>query len=73
MHLCTAAAAAGVTGPVTGLDIGCGANLIYCLLGAAVYGWRMVGVDVTDEALTAAQALVDANPQVGGCEVYRVV
>eukprot|EP00798_Chlamydomonas_sp_ICE-L_P024671 gene24671-10301_t len=30
-----------------GLDIGCGANFIYCLLGAAVYGWEMVGADVT--------------------------
>lgn len=28
---------------VQGLDIGCGTNLIYCLLGSAVYGWRMVG------------------------------
>lgn len=26
---------------------------------------RMVGIDVTDEALTDAQALADANPQVG--------
>jgi 23S rRNA (adenine1618-N6)-methyltransferase len=59
-------------GLVTGLDIGCGANLIYCLLGASVYGWRMVGVDVTDTSLTAAQQLVDANPHLHGLlEVRR--
>jgi 23S rRNA (adenine1618-N6)-methyltransferase len=51
---------------VTGLDIGCGANLIYCLLGAAIYGWHMTGVDVTDVALSAAQGLVQANPQLQG-------
>jgi len=28
---------------VRGLDIGCGANFIYCLLGAAIYGWNMTG------------------------------
>lgn len=39
---------------VRGLDIGCGANYIYCLLGASVYGWHMVGADITDVAITWA-------------------
>jgi 23S rRNA (adenine1618-N6)-methyltransferase len=59
---------------VRGLDIGCGANLIYCLLGAAIYGWHMVGVDVTEVALAAAQQLVGLNPQLQGClEVRRSI
>lgn len=63
---------AAAAGAVVGLDIGCGANLIYCLLGAAIYGWRMVGVDVTDIAITAAQQLVVNNPQLQGLlEVRR--
>lgn len=49
-------------GPVRGLDVGCGASLIYCLLGAAVFGWSMVGLDIQPDSLTAAQQLVDANP-----------
>jgi hypothetical protein len=44
-----AAAAAAAAGQcVRGLDVGCGANFIYCLLGAALYGWHMTGVDVTE-------------------------
>lgn len=41
---------------VRGLDIGCGANFIYCLLGASIFGYHMVGVDVTDAALESALA-----------------
>ncbi|KAK9805663.1 hypothetical protein WJX72_010774 [[Myrmecia] bisecta] len=47
---------------VLGLDIGCGANLIYPLLGAAINGWCFVGVDVTDVAIDWAQRNVNANP-----------
>ena len=36
---------------VRGLDIGCGASFIYCLLGAGIYGWQMVGCDITSVAL----------------------
>jgi hypothetical protein len=46
-----------------GLDIGCGANYIYCLLGAAIYGWRMAGADVTDPAVAWALWHVRANPR----------
>ena len=45
-----------------GLDIGCGANCIYPLLGAAINGWRFVGVDVTQLALEQAAHNVALNP-----------
>ena len=44
------------------LDVGCGANLIYPLLGAALRGWRFVGSDVTGAALEAAARNAAANP-----------
>jgi RNA methyltransferase len=47
---------------IAGLDIGCGASLIYPLLGAALNGWRFAAVDVTDEAIDGATANADANP-----------
>ena len=43
------------------LDIGVGANCIYPLLGQASYGWRFVGTDIDAQALSAAQAIIDAN------------
>ncbi|KAL6746428.1 hypothetical protein V8C86DRAFT_3149728, partial [Haematococcus lacustris] len=48
---------------VRGLDVGCGASLIYCLLGAALYGWHMTGLDVTQVALRWAHKNRDSNPQ----------
>lgn len=45
-----------------GLDIGCGANFIYCLLGAALFEWPMVGVDVTEVAVTWASLNRGRNP-----------
>ncbi len=53
---------AAAPGEVAGLDIGCGANLIYPLLGAALHGWRFVAVDVTDAALAGARANLASNP-----------
>ena len=43
------------------LDIGVGANCIYPLLGHASYGWRFVGTDIDANALSAAQAIIQAN------------
>lgn len=51
---------------LTGLDIGCGANCIYPLLGACLNKWRFKGVDITDVAITWAQRNVDANPDLAG-------
>jgi 23S rRNA (adenine1618-N6)-methyltransferase len=47
---------------VRGLDIGCGANFIYPLLGAAIYGWKMVGCDVTDVAIQWSRRHIASNP-----------
>ncbi|KAG2448442.1 hypothetical protein HYH02_006334 [Chlamydomonas schloesseri] len=54
---------AGELLPLRGLDIGCGANFIYCLLGAALYGWHMTGVDVTATAVRCCGKLIADNPQ----------
>ena len=42
--------------------MGCGANLIYPLLGAAMHGWCFVGVDITDTAVEWAERNAAANP-----------
>ncbi|ERK18422.1 Ribosomal RNA large subunit methyltransferase F [Pantoea sp. AS-PWVM4] len=44
------------------MDIGCGANCIYPLIGHAEYGWRFTGTDITAEAITAANQIVASNP-----------
>ncbi|RPE03843.1 23S rRNA (adenine(1618)-N(6))-methyltransferase RlmF [Candidatus Pantoea deserta] len=44
------------------LDIGCGANCIYPLIGQAEYGWRFTGTDIDEAALKAANRIVAANP-----------
>lgn len=44
------------------LDIGCGANLIYPLLGAATHGWRFVAADNADVAVKWAARNLRANP-----------
>lgn len=44
------------------LDIGTGANVIYPLLGHAVYGWTFVGTDIKRDTLLIAQKNLDANP-----------
>ncbi|KAK1324341.1 hypothetical protein QJS10_CPA01g00415 [Acorus calamus] len=46
---------------VRGFDIGTGANCIYPLLGASLYGWSFVGSDVSDVALEWAKWNVDSN------------
>jgi len=43
------------------LDIGCGANCIYPLIGHAEYGWRFTGTDIDEAALKAANRIVAAN------------
>ncbi|PHR57119.1 MAG: 23S rRNA (adenine(1618)-N(6))-methyltransferase RlmF [Arcobacter sp.] len=44
------------------LDIGTGANLIYPLLGASIYGWSFVGVDTEEKSLKSAQNIINNNP-----------
>lgn len=47
---------------LTVLDIGCGANCIYPLIGYREYGWRFTGSEVNEEAMRAANAIIAANP-----------
>lgn len=51
----------GISKEITCLDIGCGANCIYPILGVAEYNWRFVGSDIDHKALQSAQKIVDNN------------
>ena len=55
------------------LDIGCGANLIYPLLGASYIGWRCIGCDVNADALGVAAKNRDANPNLAPLIHLRLV
>lgn len=44
------------------VDIGCGANCIYPLIGQSEYGWQFVGSDIDPQSLASAQRILDANP-----------
>lgn len=44
------------------LDVGCGANLIYCLL-AAARGWRAIGLDAHEAGLRGAAENLARNPR----------
>lgn len=49
---------------VKGFDIGTGANCIYPLLGASLFGWSFIGSDITDVALEWAEKNVQSNPHI---------
>ncbi len=51
---------------IAALDIGMGANCVYPIIGAQVYGWCFVGSDVDPVAIAAADTLVDHNPAMQG-------
>jgi 23S rRNA (adenine1618-N6)-methyltransferase len=44
------------------LDIGTGANLIYPILGNAIYDWRFVGSELNPKAIVSAQEIINYNP-----------
>jgi len=46
---------------IKGLDIGCGANCIYPILGARSYDWSFVGADIDALAVKTARLLVSSN------------
>ncbi|WP_026955924.1 23S rRNA (adenine(1618)-N(6))-methyltransferase RlmF [Algoriphagus vanfongensis] len=43
------------------LDIGTGANLIYPILGNAIYNWGFVGAEMNEPALENAQTIIEKN------------
>jgi 23S rRNA (adenine1618-N6)-methyltransferase len=45
------------------LDIGTGANCVYPILGSAEYGWSFVGTELDQQAIEAAQKIIDRNPR----------
>ncbi|WP_124979984.1 23S rRNA (adenine(1618)-N(6))-methyltransferase RlmF [Nonlabens xiamenensis] len=51
-------------GDKKGLDIGCGASAIYPLLGNAIYGYEMVGVDVDDQSVAFAKRNTSKNEHI---------
>lgn len=48
---------------IVGLDIGVGANVIYPIVGNALYGWRFVGSEVDSISLKAAKLNIKATPR----------
>jgi 23S rRNA (adenine1618-N6)-methyltransferase len=44
------------------LDVGVGASAIYPIVGIVEYGWSFIGSDVSEESLTAAEAIQADNP-----------
>ncbi|EXJ11283.1 Ribosomal RNA large subunit methyltransferase F [Nitrincola nitratireducens] len=43
------------------LDIGCGANCIYPIIGARTYGWQFIGTDIDVIAARSAELIVQSN------------
>ncbi|WP_094752758.1 23S rRNA (adenine(1618)-N(6))-methyltransferase RlmF [Psychromonas sp. CD1] len=43
------------------LDIGCGANCIYPILGSQIYNWSFVGVDIDVLSIKTANLLIKSN------------
>lgn len=54
------------------LDIGTGANLIYPLLGSAIYDWSFVGSELNPLAIESAQKIIDLNPSIHGKIELRI-
>lgn len=50
-------------GTIKLLDIGVGANCVYPIIGNAEYGWSFIGSDISQTALTSAEAIKDNNSQ----------
>jgi len=46
---------------IKGLDIGCGANCIYPILGTREYDWSFIGADIDTLAVKTAKLIISAN------------
>lgn len=51
---------------VSVLDVGMGANCIYPILGARLYGWKFVGSDVDTVAVKSANTIAELNTSLKG-------
>ncbi len=51
------------TSSVLGLDIGTGSNLIYPILGNAIYNWSFVATDIDKKAIENCSKIIGANPK----------
>lgn len=60
-HIATILEAEGLNGTIKGLDIGVGTNCVYPILGAQIYNWKMIGSDIDDNAVLAANANIKSN------------
>ena len=47
--------------PRRGVDVGCGASVIFPLLGVRAFGWQFVGTEVDESAVAAARHNVQLN------------
>ena len=43
------------------LDVGCGANCIYPIIGSQSYGWKFVGSDIDEVSVKSAQNIAQSN------------
>jgi 23S rRNA (adenine1618-N6)-methyltransferase len=53
----------GIKGNIKGLDIGVGANAIYPILGNRIYNWKMLGADISKDAVIAAKWNISNNSE----------
>mgnify|MGYP002663522631 CR=1 FL=1 len=51
---------------VKALDIGIGANCIYPIIGASVYGWDFVGSDIDETSLASVENIINSNESLKG-------
>ncbi|KQR94940.1 23S rRNA methyltransferase [Chryseobacterium sp. Leaf180] len=49
---------------IKGLDIGTGASLIYPLIAAKSYGWKMTGTDISEDSLENAEKILSENQDI---------
>lgn len=53
------------------LDIGCGANCVYPLVGNREYGWKFVGSDIDETSLESAKKIVRENKLEADIEIRK--
>jgi 23S rRNA (adenine1618-N6)-methyltransferase len=46
---------------ILGLDVGTGANAIYCILGSAIYDWNFVASDIDEISIVNVDKIINSN------------